>query len=83
MTSGLAKTAVEGQKNIRNIMREFKGIVVAAGKVSNTNIRQCMREIGASQYHGKLIVGPLDTKHVNIVLKDNSPRNSPRPTLTP
>jgi len=48
LTSGLAKTAIEGQKNIRNIMREFNGVVVAAGKVSNTNIRQCMREIGAS-----------------------------------
>jgi len=48
LTSGCAATAIEGQKNIRNIMREFKGIVVAGGKVSNTNIRQCMREIGAS-----------------------------------
>jgi len=48
LTSGLAKTAIDGQKNLRNMIREFKGIVVAAGKVSNTNIRQCMREIGAS-----------------------------------
>lgn len=48
MTSGLAKTAIDGQKNIRIMMREFKGIVVPAGKVSNTNIRKCMNEIGAS-----------------------------------
>ena len=41
-------------------MREFNGIVVAAGKVTNNNIRQCVREIGASEYHGKLIVGSLD-----------------------
>lgn len=28
-------------------MREFNGIVVAAGKITNSNLRQCMREIGA------------------------------------
>jgi len=48
LTSGLAKTAIDGQKNIRYMMREFKGIVVAAGKISNTNLRKCMNEISAS-----------------------------------
>lgn len=62
------------------MIREFNGTLVAAGKVTNTNLRQCMREIGAAQYHGKLIVGPLDTKHATINL-DNSPKNSPRLTL--
>jgi copper homeostasis protein CutC len=77
LTSGLSKTAIEGAKNIRNMIREFNGTVVAAGKVTNANLRQCMREIGACQYHGKLIVGALNTKHVNIDLKENSPRLTP------
>ena len=47
LTSGLAKTAIEGAKNISNMIREFNGTVVAAGKVTNANLRQCMREIGA------------------------------------
>ena len=60
LTSGLAKTAIEGQQNIRYICKCFEGSVVAAGKVTDANFDQCVAEIGAKQYHGKLVVGVLN-----------------------
>jgi copper homeostasis protein len=60
LTSGKMATALEGAPLLRKMVANQKHIrIIAAGKVTNQNIDDVKEAIGASQYHGKKIVGDI------------------------
>lgn len=60
LTSGKMATALEGAPLLRKMVANQKHIrIIAAGKVTNQNIDDVKAAIGASQYHGKKIVGDI------------------------
>ncbi|WP_320167729.1 copper homeostasis protein CutC [Mangrovibacterium marinum] len=61
LTSGGAQTAAEGAELLQQMtaLGGDKLKVVVAGKVTSENIDELCRTIGASEYHGKKIVGEL------------------------
>lgn len=62
LTSGKSKTAVEGSDLIREMMviAKDKITILPAGKITNKNLSEVHQLIGASEYHGRKIVGNLD-----------------------
>ncbi len=61
LTSGGCSTAMEGSKTI-NHMIEAAGSeieIIAAGKITNKNIREIIQVISAKEFHGRKIVGDL------------------------
>jgi copper homeostasis protein len=61
LTSGGKPTASEGAKKIREMIREAedKIIILVAGKVTNENVENICQLTGASEFHGRRIVGEL------------------------
>ncbi|MEP2026249.1 MAG: copper homeostasis protein CutC [Reichenbachiella sp.] len=61
LTSGGKSTAKEGAEVIKKMMAVAQGKIqiIAAGKITNENLKEIDQLIGADVYHGKLIVGSL------------------------
>lgn len=61
LTSGGKPTAKEGAEKIREMIREAedKIIILVAGKVTNENVVEINQLTGASEFHGRRIVGEL------------------------
>lgn len=57
LTSGGAKTAIEGQEVIRRMFSEAQPLrIIAAGRITNSNLEEIHRLIGGWEYHGRNIV---------------------------
>ena len=58
LTSGGHKNAIEGQKNIKKLFEHFKDEIdiIAAGSITNKNIKKIHKTLGLKIYHGKKIV---------------------------
>lgn len=60
LTSGRQTTAREGAELLRKMVANQKHVrIIAAGRITNENIDEMVSLIGASQYHGKKIVGTI------------------------
>ena len=61
LSSGKQPTALEGSALLREMIRSAgdRFTIIAAGKVTKENLASVHKAIGASEYHGKLIVGQL------------------------
>lgn len=61
LTSGGKPTAFEGQESLREMVKLMgdRMEIVAAGKITDDNIEEVHKQIGAKAYHGKKIVGNL------------------------
>lgn len=60
LTSGKEVTAREGAPLLQKMVSDQKDIrIIAAGRITNQNIDEMVNLIGASQYHGKKIVGDI------------------------
>ncbi len=60
LTSGKQETAREGAPLLKQMVANEKHTrIIAAGKVTNNNIEEIKSVVGASQYHGKKIVGDI------------------------
>lgn len=62
LSSGGERTAFEGANVLREMIRLSEGEleIIAAGKITEDNILQIRKLIGARAYHGRLIVGSLE-----------------------
>lgn len=62
LSSGKEETALKGAPLLREMIRAFgeRFAIIAAGKVTRNNLSLVHEAIGATNYHGRLIVGPLD-----------------------
>lgn len=58
LTSGGQKNAVDGQENIKKLSERFKDEIdiIAAGSITNKNIKKIHKALGLKIYHGKKIV---------------------------
>ena len=58
LTSGGQKNAVDGQENIKKLFERFKDEIdiIAAGSITNKNIKKLHKTLGLKIYHGKKIV---------------------------
>ncbi len=58
LTSGGQKNAVDGQENIKKLFERFKDEIdiIAAGSITNKNIKKIHKTLGLKIYHGKKIV---------------------------
>ena len=58
LTSGGQKNAVDGQENIKKLSERFKDEIdiIAAGGITNKNIKKIHKTLGLKIYHGKKIV---------------------------
>ena len=58
LTSGGQKNAVDGQENIKKLSERFKDEIdiIAAGSITNKNIKNIHKTLGLKIYHGKKIV---------------------------
>ncbi len=61
LTSGTKETALEGKNIINELVSISNGKIkiIAAGKITNTNLPQIQSQIHADEFHGKKIVGNL------------------------
>ncbi len=60
LTSGGEPTARQGAQTLQKMVASQKQIrIIAAGKITNENLDEMVALIGASQYHGKRIVGSI------------------------
>jgi copper homeostasis protein len=61
LTSGGAPTAKEGLSSLRRLLEcaAPEITIIAAGSITNTNLRQLHQALGGSEYHGRRIVGEL------------------------
>lgn len=61
LTSGGAVTAAAGATTLRAMIAQSAGRprILVAGKVTRDNLATLHRSIGATAYHGRLLVGPL------------------------
>jgi copper homeostasis protein len=60
LTSGGATTAIEGQEVIRRMIAKAAPLrIIAAGRITRSNLAEAHRLIGASEYHGRRIVVEL------------------------
>jgi copper homeostasis protein len=62
LTSGGKPTAKEGTFKIREMIKEAGDeiIILVAGKVTNENVEEIRQLTGASEFHGRKIVGELN-----------------------
>ena len=58
LTSGKAKTALEGAEMLREMIQKSRGriTIISAGKITKSNLENVLNVIGGSEYHGKRIV---------------------------
>ncbi|MEL6866594.1 MAG: copper homeostasis protein CutC [Bacteroidota bacterium] len=61
LTSGAAPTAWEGREMLKAMikMAGTAMTIIAAGRITDQNLEQLHQHIGASEYHGRKIVGEL------------------------
>ena len=62
LTSGRANSAAEGSETIKKVVDIFGGNikVIAAGKITSTNLINIHERIGGKYYHGRKILGNLN-----------------------
>lgn len=62
LTSGQAITAREGGVQMNDMIKKANGkiIVIPSGKITGENFTEIQALIPATEYHGRLIVGPVD-----------------------
>ena len=58
LTSGGQKNAVDGQEDIKKLFERFKDEIdiIAAGSITNKNVKKIHKTLGLKIYHGKKIV---------------------------
>ena len=61
LTSGTKENALAGKDYIKKAAKEFSGTlnIIAAGSITNTNLKKIHSELDMKEYHGKKIVGDL------------------------
>ena len=61
LTSGTKENALAGKEYIKLASKEFSGLlnIIAAGSITNQNIKEIHSELNMKEYHGKKIVGDL------------------------
>ena len=61
LTSGTKKNALSGKEYIKLASKEFSGLlnIIAAGSITNQNLKEIHSELNMKEYHGKKIVGDL------------------------
>ena len=61
LTSGTKENALAGKEYIKLALEEFSGElnIIAAGSITNTNLKEIHSELNMKEYHGKKIVGDL------------------------
>ena len=64
LTSGTKENALAGKDYIKKAAKEFSGTlnIIAAGSITNTNLKKIHSELYMKEYHGKKIVGDLISK---------------------
>ena len=62
LTSGTKKNALAGKEYIKLASKEFSGLlnIIAAGSITNQNLKEIHSELNMKEYHGKKIVGDLN-----------------------
>lgn len=67
LTSGTKENALAGKDYIKKAAKEFSGTlnIIAAGSITNTNLKKIHSELDIKEYHGKKIVGDLISKEYN------------------
>ena len=61
LTSGTKENALAGKEYIKLASEEFSGAlnIIAAGSITNANLKEIHSELNMNEYHGKKIVGDL------------------------
>ena len=61
LTSGTKENALSGKEYIKLASKEFSGLlnIIAAGSITNQNLKEIHLELNMKEYHGKKIVGDL------------------------
>ena len=61
LTSGTKENALSGKKYIKLASKEFSGLlnIIAAGSITNRNLKEIHSELKMKEYHGKKIFGDL------------------------
>ena len=61
LTSGTKKNALSGKEYIKLASKEFSGLlnIIAAGSITNRNLKEIHSELKMKEYHGKKIFGDL------------------------
>ena len=61
LTSGTKENALSGKEYIKLASKEFSGLlnIIAAGSITNQNLKEIHSELNMKEYHGKKIVGDL------------------------
>ena len=67
LTSGTKENALAGKDYIKIASEEFSETlnIIAAGSITNTNLKEIHSELNMKEYHGKKIVGDLILKEYN------------------
>ncbi|MCG6190531.1 copper homeostasis protein CutC [Maribellus maritimus] len=65
LTSGGKPTALEGQEILQKMIEVTRGkiTILVAGKVLDSNIKEIQKLTGANEFHGRRIVGELDSRN--------------------
>ena len=68
LTSGTKENALAGKDYIKIASEMFSETlnIIAAGSITNTNLKEVHSELNMKEYHGKKIVGDLILKEYNI-----------------
>ena len=61
LTSGTKENALSGKEYIKLASKEFSGLlnIIAAGSITNQNLKEIHSELKMKEYHGKKIFGDL------------------------
>ena len=67
LSSGTKKNALAGKEYIKIASEEFSETlnIIAAGSITNTNLKEIHSELNMKEYHGKKIVGDLTLEEYN------------------
>lgn len=67
LTSGTKENALAGKDYIKIASEEFSETlnIIAAGSITNTNLKKIHSELNMKEYHGKKIVGDLTLEEYN------------------
>ena len=67
LSSGTKENALAGKEYIKIASEEFSETlnIIAAGSITNTNLKEIHSELNVKEYHGKKIVGDLILKEYN------------------
>ena len=67
LSSGTKENALAGKEYIKIASEEFSETlnIIAAGSITNTNLKEIHSELNMKEYHGKKIVGDLILKEYN------------------